>query len=108
MDVYDNCKAVIAKNMTENGHDGGFVIHGYTKCKLRHNNYQIIYHANPSLLGSEWYDFCMVDFDDNMCPACIHGYFQYKSSGIPTNVLLGDGKSMEDVGAHDYSMHAVV
>ncbi len=42
MDVNDNFKAVIAKSMTENGHDGGFMIHGYTKCKLRHKNDQIV------------------------------------------------------------------
>ncbi len=37
--------------------------------------------------------------------------FQYKSRGIPTNVLLGDGKSIEDIRAskeHDYSMYVVV
>ncbi len=87
------------------------MINGYTKCKLKHNDDQIVYHANPSSMGSEWYDFCMVDFDDDMCPARIHGFFQYKSSGVPTNKLVGAGNSVKDIREskeHDYSMYAVI
>ncbi len=53
----------------------------------------------------------MVDFDENMSPAHMHGFFQYNSSVFPTNVLHSDGKSIEDIRAskeHDYSMSAVV
>ncbi len=39
----------------------------------------------------------MVDFDENMSPAHMHGFFQYNSSVFPTNVLHGDGKSIEDI-----------
>ncbi len=53
----------------------------------------------------------MVDFDDDMCPVRIHGFFQYKTSGLLTNALLGDGKSVEEIAAsneHNNSMYDVI
>ncbi len=97
--------------MTENGYYKGFAINGFTTCKLKHNNKYVVYHANPNVYGKEWYDFCMVDFDDDMCLARIHGFLQYKTSGLPTNVLLGDGKSVEEIAAsseNDYFMYIVI
>ncbi len=100
--VNSNFKVVMAKNMTENRFHKGFAINGFTKCKLKHNNEYVVYHANSNVYGEEWYDFCMVDFDDDMCLARIHGFLQYKTSGLPTNVLLGDGKSVEEIAASLY------
>ncbi len=37
IDINNNFKAVIAKNMTENGYCKGFAINGFTKCKLKYN-----------------------------------------------------------------------
>ncbi len=38
IDVNNNFKAVLAKNMTENGYRKGFAINGFKKCKSKHNN----------------------------------------------------------------------
>ncbi len=107
IDVNNNFKAVIAKNMTENGYCKGFAINGFTKCKLKHNYEYVVYHANLNVYGEEWYDFCIVDFDDDVCPAHIHGFL----SGLATNVLLGDGKSVAEIATsieHNYSMYVVI
>ncbi len=40
----------------------------------------------------------MVYFDNNMCPAHIHGFFQIKSSRVPTKMLVDDkDKPIEEI-----------
>ncbi len=46
------------------------------KCKIPHDKGELQYHKNLHTSGEEWYDFSMLTFEDNMCPAYIHGFFQ--------------------------------
>ncbi len=64
----------------------------------------------------------MVNFEDNMCPVLIHGFFcmrspthingffQMRSSGVPTKVVDNEGKTIEEIYENnlvDNTTHAV-
>ncbi len=70
-------------HITEIGHHCGFVVRGFTKCKINHGKEKHII-KNPRIGDEECDNFCMVNFEDNMYPACIHGFFQMRSSNVPT------------------------
>ncbi len=90
MDVNKNFKVVIAKHITEFKYYQGFVVSGFAKCKINHEKGELPYHANLHIAGEIWYDFCMVNFEDNMYQACIHSFFQMRLSSVPTKVLVED------------------
>ena len=60
----------------------------------------------------EWYDFCMVNYKDmDQSPALIIGFFQRKTSGIPTPHLVDLQHSVEEIEMQnmaDYNMYTVV
>ncbi len=48
----------------------------------------------------------IVHFEDNVCSAHIHGFFQMKSNGIPTKVLVKDeGRAIEEVYVNNLVEH---
>ena len=104
--------AKISKHMSDSGFRGQFEIRGYTCTKINIDGEGFLFRCSPTYRGTEWYDFCMVNYGDmGQSPALILGFFQYKTSGIPTPHLIECQHSLQDIclqNMADYSIYAVV
>ena len=102
----------ISRHMSDSGFRGKFEIRGYTCAKLNYDGEGLLFRCAPTFRGTEWYDFCMVNYENmGQSPALILGFFQYKTPGIPTPSLIDDQHSVEEIKLQnmvDYSMYAVV
>ena len=88
----------ISINMSDAGFKGEFKIRGFTCAKIRHGGGNLLFRCSPTYRGHEWYDFCMINYNqNNQSPAKIIGFFQYETVGIPTPNLLDSGMTVEDI-----------
>jgi hypothetical protein len=97
--VSELMKVAIADFSLENGWTGAFQVTGYTSYKthLPTSSDTVTFHANEFTHGNEWYDWCMIQFEEEgladnecICPAMIVGIFKYDTVGIPTPHLIRD------------------
>ena len=102
----------VSKNMSDNGYKKKFSIRGYTCAKIKHAGGKLLLRCAPTYRGFEWYDFCMVKYNDaDESPAKILGFFQYQITGILMPELVDQGHSIEDIASQnmtDFSLYAVV
>ncbi len=92
---------MIAEHITEFRHHCFF-------CKINHDKEKLLYHKSTHIVGEDLYDFCMVDFEYNMCPSHIHGYFPMRFSSVPTNKLEeGRIEAFYDKNLVDNSTYAI-
>ena len=86
-------QASIRKFACDQEYYGAFRVQGFTRMNIRPANSEapVNFHASEYLRGGPWYDFGMVQFEeddvpksDTTCPAKIYGYFRYMDPGVPT------------------------
>lgn len=47
-------------------------------------------HKDSKIAGEDWYDFWMINFEVDSCPAHIHCLFQLRSSRVPAKRFVED------------------
>jgi len=85
----------VTKFIRNTGHDGDFVVEGFTCVKLELEGRDEIFRAASSYKGNSWFDWCMVEYEqeesdddsaDSMVtyPAQLFGFIRIKTNGITT------------------------
>ena len=121
IDVSETLKVRVRKYAMDKKYRGIFQVEGFTRFKMCPQNCdeKVHFHASEYIQGSPWYDFGMVQFEEDdkpcsetICPAQIMGFFHYITPGVPTPHLSDEkGFSNEDIDEdwkHDTNVYAVV
>ena len=84
----------VAKFIRNTGHDGYFVVEGFTCAKLELEGREEIFRAASSYKGNPWLDWCMVEYEQDgvdddssnsvLFPAQILGFIRIKTKEITT------------------------
>ena len=104
----DKFVSTVAKFIRNTGHDGDFVVEGFTCMKLELDGRQEIFRAASSYKGNPWLDWCMVEYkqdgtDDDSSnsalsyPAQILGFIRIETKEI-TSPFSDDQEQMYAVG----------
>ena len=117
--VHEYLKLALRKFAVDHSWNGAFDVTGYTSYRKVISGYEkpVKFHANESVHGHSWYDWCMLQFDgqdlvETTCPCKIIGFIKYRTPGCPTPNLINDMKlspgEIEDDSLRDKTTYVVV